>query len=186
MCICVLTCTQLRLTTVFLKNKRWDEMRSSGILIHPAIWPQQIWAENWEMCPFRGAGAGSPCNTMWPGPRPTCMPSFILIHLTVWPQYTNVTERQTDCFTNSCPKRNILRPMSYPWQSHATLTCDKGRTSSRKWDRACRTLRHGASHSRATRFRNRALLYSLRLWRVSKSRVKDARQNRKCDISLRN
>jgi len=24
------------------------------------------------------------------------MPTFILIHLTVWPQYTNVTERQTD------------------------------------------------------------------------------------------
>ena len=35
-------------------------------------------------------------NTMWPGPRPTCMPSFILIHPTVWPQYTNVTDRQTD------------------------------------------------------------------------------------------
>jgi len=30
---------------------------------------------------------------MWPGPRPTCKPSFILIHLTVWPQYTNVTDR---------------------------------------------------------------------------------------------
>ena len=38
-------------------------------------------------------GAGSPSNTMWPGPRPTCMPSFILIHPTVWPQYTNVTDR---------------------------------------------------------------------------------------------
>jgi len=23
-----------------------------GILIHPAIWPQQIWAENWGLCPF--------------------------------------------------------------------------------------------------------------------------------------
>jgi len=30
---------------------------------------------------------------MWPGPRPTSMPSFILIHPTVWPQYTNVTGR---------------------------------------------------------------------------------------------
>jgi len=27
------------------------------------------------------------------GPRPTCMPSFILIHPTVWPQYINVTDR---------------------------------------------------------------------------------------------
>ena len=24
----------------------------SGILIHPAIWPQQTWAENWGLCPF--------------------------------------------------------------------------------------------------------------------------------------
>jgi len=24
----------------------------SGILIHPAIWPQQIQAENWGLCPF--------------------------------------------------------------------------------------------------------------------------------------
>jgi len=40
-------------------------------------------------------GAGSPSNTMWPGPRPIRMPSFILIHPTVWPQYTNVTDIQT-------------------------------------------------------------------------------------------
>ena len=33
---------------------------------------------------------------MWPGPSHTCMPSFILIRRTVWPQYTNVTDRQTD------------------------------------------------------------------------------------------
>ena len=31
---------------------------------------------------------------MWPGPRPTSIPSGILIHPTVWPQYTNVTDRQ--------------------------------------------------------------------------------------------
>jgi len=28
--------------------------------------------------------------------RPTSMPSFILIHPTVCPQYTNITDRQTD------------------------------------------------------------------------------------------
>jgi len=38
-------------------------------------------------------GAGCPSNTMWPGPRPTCMPSLILIRPTVCPQYTNVTDR---------------------------------------------------------------------------------------------
>jgi len=47
------------------------------------------------LCPFGGEGAGSPSNTVWPGPRPTCMLSFILIRQTVWPQYTNVTDRQT-------------------------------------------------------------------------------------------
>jgi len=30
--------------------------------------------------------AGSPSNTMWPGSRPTSLPSGILIHPTVWPQ----------------------------------------------------------------------------------------------------
>ena len=42
-----------------------------------------------------GRIARSVSNTMWPGPRPTSVPSGILIHPTVWPQYTNVTGRQT-------------------------------------------------------------------------------------------
>jgi len=46
------------------------------------------------LCPFGEGGAGSPSNTMWPGPRPTCKPSFILIRPTVWPQCTNVADRQ--------------------------------------------------------------------------------------------
>ena len=35
-------------------------------------------------------------NTMWPRPRPTSVPSgtLTLIHPTIWPQYTNVTDRQ--------------------------------------------------------------------------------------------
>jgi len=41
----------------------------SGILIHPAVWPQRTLAKNWGLCPF-GVG-GSPSNTVWPGPRPT-------------------------------------------------------------------------------------------------------------------
>jgi len=40
-------------------------------------------------CTFFGGGeAGSPTNTMWPGPRPTSVPSGILIHPAVWPQQT--------------------------------------------------------------------------------------------------
>jgi len=31
-----------------------------------------------------------------PGPKPTSVPSGVLIHPTVWPQHTNVTDRQTD------------------------------------------------------------------------------------------
>jgi len=46
-------------------------------------------------------GAGSLSNTMSPGPSPISMPSFILIHPTVWRQYTSRasqdgTDRQTD------------------------------------------------------------------------------------------
>jgi len=41
-------------------------------------------------------GAGSPSNTMSLGPRPTSVSSGILIRQTVWLQYTNVTNRQTD------------------------------------------------------------------------------------------
>jgi len=47
-------------------------------------------------CAPLGEEAGSPSNTIWLGPRPTGMPSFILIRATVWPQCTNVTDRQTD------------------------------------------------------------------------------------------
>ena len=66
----------------------------SGILIQPAVWPHQTWAEKWRAMPLWGGGAGSPSNTIWPGPRPISTPCFILIHPTVWPQYTNVTDRQ--------------------------------------------------------------------------------------------
>jgi len=104
-------------------NTKWPGLRPtslpSGILIHPAVWPQPTWAKNWGLlCPFLwGRGAGSPSNTMWPGRRPTCTPSFILINPTVWTQYTNITDRQ-DCtdrqwsdranhFTNGCPKMQV-------------------------------------------------------------------------------
>jgi len=69
----------------------------SGILIHPAIWPQQILVENCGGCVPLGDGDGSPPNTAWPGPRPTSVPSFILIHPTVWHNTPTLqTDRQTD------------------------------------------------------------------------------------------
>ena len=49
-------------------------------------WPQQTWAEKRGLlCPFRG-GAGSPSNTMWPGPRSTSLPDGVFIHPAVRPQ----------------------------------------------------------------------------------------------------
>ena len=45
-------------------------------------WPVTLWRR----------GAGSPSNTMWPGSRPTCMPSFILIR----PFGHNAATLQTD------------------------------------------------------------------------------------------
>jgi len=54
----------------------------SGVLIHPAIWPQHM-GRKLGAVPLWGRGAGSPSNTMWPWPRPTCMPSFVLMHPTV-------------------------------------------------------------------------------------------------------
>ena len=38
--------------------------------------------------PLSGRGAGSPSNTMWAGPRPTSIPSGMMIHTDVWPQQT--------------------------------------------------------------------------------------------------
>ena len=46
------------------------------------------------LCPFPW-GAVFPSKAMSPGSRSTSVPSGILIHPTVWPQYTNVTALQT-------------------------------------------------------------------------------------------
>ena len=43
--------------------------------------------------PLSVGEGGSPFNTLSPGPRPTCIPTGILMQPTVWPQYTNVTEK---------------------------------------------------------------------------------------------
>ena len=44
--------------------------------------------------PVREENWVSPCDIMSPGPRATSLPSGMLIHPTVWPQHTNVTDRQ--------------------------------------------------------------------------------------------
>ena len=76
-------------------NTMWPRLRPtsvpSAILIHPAIWPQWTWADNWELCPFFGGrGAGFPSNAMSPGPRPTFVPiafSPLLLSCRVSPHF---------------------------------------------------------------------------------------------------
>jgi len=76
-------------------------------------------------------GAGSPSNTMWPGPRPITVPSFILIHPTVWPQYTNVRDR-TDRQTENGPiaqgepfyKRSLKNGSHSPDHAHLRVVCN--------------------------------------------------------------
>jgi len=58
----------------------------NGIMIHPAVWPQQTWAEIWGMCPLFGEGDLGPHLAQWSGPRHTSIPSGILILAAVWPQ----------------------------------------------------------------------------------------------------
>ena len=60
------------------------------ILIHPAVWPKHIHGPKSAglQCPCFVVGAGSPINTMSPGPRPISVPSRMLIHPAVWPQQT--------------------------------------------------------------------------------------------------
>ena len=66
-----------------------------------AFWSIQPFGHNrhgpksgWAAVPLSVQGAGSPSNTMSPGLRPTSVPSGSLIHPTIWPQYTNITDRQ--------------------------------------------------------------------------------------------
>jgi len=106
-----------RLATIDVGQKLAGELClfscGSWVLIkHKVAWTEAYLRNKWHLdpsshlatidmglklggsAPFLGRGAGSPSNTMWPGPRPTCMSSFILSHPTIWPQYTNVTDRQ--------------------------------------------------------------------------------------------
>jgi len=57
---------------------------------------------------YFGGEAGSSSNTMWLCMRPTSMTSFILIHPPIWPQYTNITDRETGQRSDSI-QRTVLQ-----------------------------------------------------------------------------
>jgi len=99
----------------------------SGILIQATT---DMGRKLGDSAPFWGGGAVSPSNTMWPGPRPTCMPSFILINPAVWPQYTNVTDRQdrqsdrqqSDSIGRTIETQVWLQEIGYPLYSPQWVT----------------------------------------------------------------
>jgi len=74
------------LTQVYLEQElssNWDG-RPFGHSKHKQKWGL--------LCPFSWRGAGFPYNTVSPEPRPTSIPSGILIRSAIWPQYTNITD----------------------------------------------------------------------------------------------
>ena len=81
----VLNCHIIIITLIYyylqVLSSSWDG-RSFG---HNKHGPK-IGGRTGGLCPF--GGAGSPYNTMWPGLRPTFVPSGILIHPAVWIQQT--------------------------------------------------------------------------------------------------
>jgi len=97
---------------------------------------------------FRGGGAESPSNTLSPGPRPTSVPSGILIHPAVSPQYTNVTDstdrqdRQAGWF---------LRPIAFP-VPNVPSSEPRNNADATFLDPyiCCRLLGHAARHADST------------------------------------
>ena len=87
---------------------------------------------------FRG-GVVSPSNTMSPAPRPTSVPSGILIHPTVWAQYTNVTHRQDRQWfdsigrtvtCNGCPQNSWIMK----WRTESVRSTGRPNKTSEKTD----------------------------------------------------
>ena len=82
--------------------------------------------------PFRGR-AGSPSNTVWPEPRPTRVPSFVLIRPTVWPQYTNLTDRQ-DRQRSDRIRRTVLQTVAQKCRIAVyNSACKQTETNQRSW-----------------------------------------------------
>jgi len=64
------------------------------------VWPQRTW------------GSWVPVYHNVAVPRPTSVPSGILIHPAVWPQYTNVTERTKTGQRSDSIGRTVLQTVA--------------------------------------------------------------------------
>jgi len=94
----------------------------------------------------------------------------------VWHTEVAISSVQAFCsfaHSDGCD-RHIWIPVCKTDVTPATKLRNKGRASKSQVWQCVLHFGHAASHSRATRFWSRALLYSMRLWRASESRVKDA------------
>jgi len=78
----------------------------SGILIHPAVWPEQTWAENWGLCPF---GGGRMCPQVTQCGPDRGLPPYQVVSKSVQPfdvdhnTRTSQTDRHTDKHTDNGP-----------------------------------------------------------------------------------
>jgi len=107
----------------------WTDQDETWRAGRPRSWPHCV---RWGHSSPLSGGAGSPSNTMWPGPgpRPTSMPSFISIHPTVWPQYINVRDRtdRQDRQRSDGLGRTILQMVAQKptWQMADARTLENG------------------------------------------------------------
>ena len=116
----------------------------SGILIHPTIWPQQIWAENWGAVPLWGRWSWVPIQHNVARAEAYLHAKFHLPsnRLATIHQRYRQTDRQTTVryhrvnrFTNGCPKTESS-------SSSCSCSCNRSRSS------CSRRRRHSSSSSR--------------------------------------
>ena len=116
------------------RNVSWRTQHSSTEQRLSSCWDGRPWESKvgrklgLHVVPISVGGAGSPSNTVSPGPRPTSVPSGKLIYPAVWPQYTNVTDTQ-DRQTGQRSPYNMGRTItcnSRPkcaWKKSESISC---------------------------------------------------------------
>ena len=107
--------------------------------------------------PFWGGRAGSPSNTMSPGPRPSSIPSDILIHAAIWPQQIWIENWEAVPLWGrgagspsdtvwpgprpTCTPRFILiRPTVWPQCTNVTYRTDRTERSDSIWRTVLQTV----------------------------------------------